>query len=87
VLLKVTRVRAHSRELEESGGDVMLIESRRSETLDREVPVLHRAGADAAGEFRCVECGYGVIVRTVLPACPMCRGVVWESPGEGLHPV
>jgi hypothetical protein len=36
------------------------------------------AGSDAAGEFRCADCGYGVVVSTVLPACPMCRGTVWE---------
>ena len=65
----------------------MLIESRRSEASDRAVPVLLEAGGEAAGEFRCVECGYGVIVRTVLPACPMCRGVVWEAPAEGFDAV
>jgi rubrerythrin len=32
----------------------------------------------AAGRFRCAECGYGVVVRTVLPQCPMCRGLLWE---------
>jgi rubrerythrin len=44
-------------------------------------PVFHAAGEEARGEFRCAECGYGVIVRTALPACPMCRGAVWEEPG------
>jgi rubrerythrin len=34
--------------------------------------------SDAAGEFRCADCGYGVIVQRVLPPCPMCRGAVWE---------
>jgi rubrerythrin len=43
-------------------------------------PVFLVAGQDASGEFRCSECGYGVIVRNVLPACPMCRGSVWEEP-------
>lgn len=37
------------------------------------------AGREAEGEFRCVECGYGVVVRTVLPQCPMCRGKLWEA--------
>ena len=39
------------------------------------------AGREVSGEFRCAECGYGVIVRSMLPACPMCRGLVWEEPG------
>ena len=43
-------------------------------------PVFYAAGCEAAGEFRCAECGYGAIVRRVLPPCPMCRGVVWEEP-------
>jgi hypothetical protein len=38
------------------------------------------AGHEVSGEFRCAECGYGVIVRSILPACPMCRGLVWEEP-------
>jgi rubrerythrin len=37
------------------------------------------AGREVSGEFRCAECGYGVIVRSMLPACPMCRGLVWEE--------
>ncbi|HLX32505.1 MAG TPA: hypothetical protein VKR79_07030 [Gaiellaceae bacterium] len=36
------------------------------------------AGSDAAGEFRCADCGYGVVVHVILPQCPMCRGSVWE---------
>jgi hypothetical protein len=39
------------------------------------------AGNQAAGEFRCAECGYGVVVQRVLPQCPMCGGTVWESRG------
>ena len=42
--------------------------------------VFFAAGREVSGEFRCAECGYGVIVRSLLPACPMCRGVVWEEP-------
>jgi hypothetical protein len=37
------------------------------------------AGANAAGEFRCSDCGYGAVVRRALPPCPMCGGTVWES--------
>lgn len=43
-------------------------------------PVFFTAGEAASGEFRCVGCGYGVVVRRLLPACPMCRGHVWEEP-------
>ena len=38
------------------------------------------AGAAATGEFRCAECGYGIAVRSLLPICPMCRGLVWDDP-------
>ena len=44
------------------------------------VPALLTAGSGALGEFRCAQCGYGVIVRRVLPECPMCRGRSWEDP-------
>ena len=43
-------------------------------------PVFLVAGREANGEFHCAGCGYGVIVRSALPACPMCRGTVWEDP-------
>jgi hypothetical protein len=36
------------------------------------------AGSNASGEFRCADCGYGIVVQLVLPPCPMCRGAVWE---------
>lgn len=53
------------------------------------VPPLLPAGGRADGEFRCAECGYGVIVRTELPQCPMCRGRAWQRVpgGELVHPV
>jgi hypothetical protein len=38
-----------------------------------------RAGGRAKGEFRCSECGYGVVISKVLPSCPMCHGDTWES--------
>jgi hypothetical protein len=37
-----------------------------------------RAGGREKGEFRCVECGYGVVVSSELPACPMCHGDSWQ---------
>jgi hypothetical protein len=39
---------------------------------------LWEAGAAAAGQFHCADCGYGVTVQTRLPACPMCAGRAWE---------
>jgi rubredoxin len=38
-----------------------------------------RAGAPAAGAYRCSGCGYGVTVRASLPSCPMCGGTTWEQ--------
>jgi rubrerythrin len=43
-------------------------------------PIFFSAGTTARGEYYCAECGYGIAVRTVLPECPMCRGVQWEEP-------
>lgn len=43
-------------------------------------PIFFAAGRKATGEFRCAECGYGAVVRSVLPVCPMCRGLTWEEP-------
>lgn len=38
----------------------------------------------AAGEFRCGECGYGVVVvRRELPACPMCGARAWGQSSFG----
>jgi hypothetical protein len=37
------------------------------------------AGEPAVGEFRCEECGYGVIVHRTLPQCPMCGGETWRQ--------
>lgn len=39
------------------------------------------AGTALTGEFRCADCGYGAVIQRVLPLCPMCGGVVWESRG------
>jgi rubrerythrin len=36
------------------------------------------AGMRAKGEFRCLECGYGVTVYRTLPECPMCHATAWE---------
>jgi rubrerythrin len=37
------------------------------------------AGAEARGEFRCTDCGYGAVIQRVLPVCPMCSGRIWEA--------
>jgi rubrerythrin len=50
-------------------------------------PVLLATGRRTKGEFRCAECGYGVVVRTALPQCPMCRGLLWEADGPFAPPV
>jgi rubrerythrin len=49
-------------------------------------PIFFAAGRKATGEFRCAECGYGAVVRTVLPVCPMCRGLSWEEPAGSPFP-
>jgi rubrerythrin len=36
------------------------------------------AGARGAGEYRCLECGYGIVTFSLVPACPMCHGSGWE---------
>ncbi|HJQ50049.1 MAG TPA: hypothetical protein VJ838_06030 [Gaiellaceae bacterium] len=36
------------------------------------------AGTRLAGEYRCADCGYGAVVHSAVPPCPMCGGVVWE---------
>ena len=40
------------------------------------------AGEEAAGEFRCTDCGYGAVVHRSLPPCPMCGGTIWASRGQ-----
>jgi rubrerythrin len=37
------------------------------------------AGSKAKGEYRCIDCGYGVTVYRELPSCPMCGSDVWEQ--------
>lgn len=39
------------------------------------------AGTQSPGDFRCADCGYGAVVQSMLPPCPMCGGAVWESRG------
>jgi hypothetical protein len=36
------------------------------------------AGSSAVGAYHCSSCGYGVIVHSALPQCPMCSCATWE---------
>ena len=33
-------------------------------------------------EYRCVSCGYGVVVSRLPEACPMCRQPMWQPAGS-----
>lgn len=57
----------------------MLEEAHRRDVGEEGYIEFLRAGTDAAGEFRCAGCGYGVTVQAALPLCPMCAGTTWES--------
>ena len=35
------------------------------------------AGMRGAGEYHCLECGYGIVTFSLVPACPMCHGSSW----------
>jgi hypothetical protein len=37
------------------------------------------AGARGAGDYRCLDCGYGIVTFGLVPTCPMCHGAQWES--------
>jgi hypothetical protein len=66
-------------QIEESAGRVVpRVHTELEEPAFVELTV---AGADVSGEFRCADCGYGVVVHRVLPLCPMCGGTVWEVCG------
>ena len=46
---------------------------------DDEFIPFHSIGARMVGEFHCSGCGYGIVSRGLLPACPMCHGETWEE--------
>ena len=61
----------------------MAADARRvaSSEADDDFIVFAVAGEQRVGEFHCADCGYGIISRRTLPACPMCQGTTWdESP-------
>ena len=37
-------------------------------------------------EFRCAECGYGIMISGEIPTCPMCRASAWQTPEAALTP-
>jgi lipopolysaccharide biosynthesis regulator YciM len=42
--------------------------------------VLHapvQAGSRGRGEYRCCDCGYGIVTHGVVPLCPMCNAEEW----------
>lgn len=47
-------------------------------SFDGDYVAFSPAGAPGKGEFCCVECGYGAVVRCELPPCPMCGEQLWE---------
>jgi hypothetical protein len=60
-------------------GVSMLDEGAAPDAGDVDSVQFSRAGAQAAGMFRCIACGYGVTVQMHLPRCPMCGGKDWEA--------
>jgi hypothetical protein len=36
------------------------------------------AGTRGHGEYRCCECGYGIVTHGVVPLCPMCNAGQWQ---------
>jgi rubrerythrin len=36
------------------------------------------AGARGDGDYRCLECGYGIATSGLVPMCPMCHGSHWR---------
>jgi rubrerythrin len=58
----------------------MLKEAVTDQTVEADDYVHFWAEGDRAkGEFHCAECGYGVVVHSALPACPMCASTSWEQ--------
>jgi hypothetical protein len=49
-----------------------------NESFDGDYVAFWHAGARGKGEFCCVACGYGAVVRCELPSCPMCGERLWE---------
>ncbi len=35
------------------------------------------AGTRGNREYRCCDCGYGIVTHGIVPVCPMCNGAEW----------
>ena len=57
----------------------MLDEVRKLGSQDGDFVEFARTGTQAAGEYHCSGCGYGVTIHSLLPQCPMCAGTLWEQ--------
>lgn len=68
-----------TRKLEETNVEVPQLQDRRAdESFEGEYVAFWPTGAPGKGEFCCVACGYGAVVRSELPTCPMCGERLWE---------
>ncbi len=47
--------------------------------LDQDYVDFYPSGTQAAGEFCCASCGYGIVFRGQLRRCPMCGESTWET--------
>ena len=36
-----------------------------------------------ANEFRCADCGYGIVAHSARPICPMCQVSAWQRVAPG----
>jgi lipopolysaccharide biosynthesis regulator YciM len=58
----------------------MALHLERSATeADTRASAIVEAGARGAGDYRCLDCGYGIVTFGLVPTCPMCHGAHWES--------
>ncbi len=44
------------------------------------------AGTRGNREYRCCECGYGIVTRGIVPLCPMCGGAEWQPVSQRHEP-
>jgi rubrerythrin len=57
----------------------MLDDAQALDPQDGDYVEILPAGTAVTGAYRCADCGYGVTLRSTLPACPMCSGTTWEQ--------
>ena len=56
----------------------MQVVDSRHEHGDDDFVAFLSTGMQAAGQYRCSGCGYGITLHGKLPICPMCSGESWE---------